>query len=159
MKLKKSGPVWITIILVIIPLLVFLWVKQSGNFDIFFAWAQRNYWLFITVLFLAKVAAMVYPPLPGGLFTLGAIPVIGWVGAYVVDLLGSMVGSTVAYVIGRKYGYALLEKLFDEESLKRLQKIKVKNGRELESVFMLRTLGGHFGRNRCLWFGIIGHTI
>ncbi len=142
MKLRGNRHIWTTVILVLIPILLFLWLKQSGYFDIFYNWAHRNYFLFIGVLFLLKVAAMIYPPLPGGILTLGAIPVIGWVAAYGVDLVGSMVGSSIAYVIGKKYGYILLSKIFDDATVSKLRTTKIKKGREIESVFVLRVLGG-----------------
>lgn len=142
MKVKTSKHIWITLFLVSIPLIIFIWIKQSGNFDVFYAWSQQNLVLFVVVLFLLKVLAMIYPPLPGGILTLGAIPVIGWFEAYMVDLAGSMVGSSIAFVLGKKYGYRFLHKVFDEETVKRFHAIKIKPGREIESVFVLRTLGG-----------------
>lgn len=142
MKVKANLHVWTTVFLVAVPLVIFFWIKQSGNLDLFFAWSQRNYLLFIGVLLVLKIAAMVYPPLPGGILTLGAIPVIGWVMAYSVDLLGSLIGSSFAYFIGKKYGYELLRKVFDESTVQRFRSVKIKPGREVESVFVLRILGG-----------------
>jgi uncharacterized membrane protein YdjX (TVP38/TMEM64 family) len=141
MKLKLNKQLLITFVVILIPLVIFVWIKQSGNFDAFYHWSQQNIYLFVSVLFIMKVAAIVYPPLPGGILTLGAIPILGVMNAYLVDLIGGMVGTSIAYALGRKYGYSFLEKIFDDSTLKRIKLIKVKPNREFETIFMLRILG------------------
>lgn len=141
-KMKVNRQVALTIFFVALPLLIFLWLKQSGNFAYFYQWSQQNIYIFILVLLILKILAIVYPPLPGGILTLGSIPIIGWVDAYLVDLIGSVVGSCIAYYLGKKYGFDFLVKLFDEKTIDKFKHIKVKQYREIESVFVLRILGG-----------------
>lgn len=135
MKLKA-------ILLISLPWLIFIWLRQSGNFESFYLWSQNNFYLYVAVLFLLKVAGIVYPPLPGGILTLGSIPVIGWVNAYLIDFVGSTVGSTINYFMGYKYGISFLDKILDNSAVDKIRSMKIKKGKELETVFMLRVLGG-----------------
>ena len=120
---------------------LYLWFITTPQFDSFLAWAQQNYWLFVTLLLGTKVLGIVFPPIPGGTLTLGAVPVIGWWQAYLVDLVGGFVGAASAYYLGQKYGYPLLHKIFDEQVISKLKSIKVKAGRELEAMIVFRIVG------------------
>ncbi|MBI5358232.1 hypothetical protein HZB69_01210 [Candidatus Amesbacteria bacterium] len=91
---------------------------------------------------ILKVLGIVWPPLPGGILTLDAIPFIGWFPAYLVDFFGSTVGSSVAFLIGRKYGYPFLQKLFDESTIDKIKHLKIKPHREIEAVTALRIFIG-----------------
>ena len=140
-KVNRSQVV-LTIFFIALPLLVFLWVTQSGNFGYFYQWSQQNIYVFILVLFALKTLGIVYPPISGGILTLSSIPFIGWVNAYLVDLVGNIVGSCIAYYLGKKYGFDFLVKLFDEKTVDKFKHVKIKQHREIESVFVLRILGG-----------------
>ena len=85
---------------------------------------------------------VVWPPIPGGLLTLGAIPIVGWQTAYIVDFTASTTGSVIAYYIGKKYGLTFLKKIFDEATIKRIKNIKVKKNRQIETVIIMRVLFG-----------------
>ena len=116
--------------------------SKSVYFDIFFAWSKQNIVLFTAILFLLKIFGIVWPPLPGGIFTLAAIPFIGWLPAYLVDFIGSLVGSSIAFWVGKKYGYPLLDKLFDQTTIDKIKNIKIKPHREIEAITTLRILTG-----------------
>ena len=141
MKLKSKWHLVFTLILLIIPMVIFFWSKNTGYFDLFFHWSQRNIIVFTTILLILKVFGIVFPPLPGGIFTLGVIPIIGWVNALIIDLLGSLIGSGIAYFLGQKFGKKLLLKFFDPDTVNKILKIKIKPNRELESIIILRILG------------------
>lgn len=119
----------------------YLWFITTPQFDTFLQWAQQNRVLFISILLGLKVFGIVFPPLPGGTLTLGAVPVLGWWQAYLIDFAGGLAGAAGAYYLGNKYGYPLLSKLFDEQVITRLQQTKVKPGRELEAMFVFRVIG------------------
>ena len=91
---------------------------------------------------LIKILGVIWPPIPGGLFTLGAIPILGWLTAYTADFLGSVTGSIIAYVLGNKYGFPFLEKILDGSTIQKIKKIKIKKNKEFESMFFLRIFGG-----------------
>jgi len=97
---------------------------------------------FVIYLFSYKVISILWPPLTGGLATLAAIPFLGWLGAYLVDFVGSITGGIIAYFLGRKYSYKILRFLFDEGVIEKIKKIKVKKGKEIEAVFVYRLFFG-----------------
>ncbi len=71
-----------------------------------------------------------------------SIPIIGWQTAYFTDFLGSIVGSSIAFYLGKKYGFDFLKRIFDAKTLEKIQITKVVSKREIEGVFVLRVLTG-----------------
>lgn len=77
------------VLVTVASIFVYYLFSKSIYFQIFFSWSRQNIGLFVIVLFLLKILGIVWPPLPGGVFTLAAIPFIGWFPAYLVDFAGS----------------------------------------------------------------------
>ncbi|MDA1079946.1 MAG: VTT domain-containing protein [bacterium] len=105
------------------------------------AYLQSNLLVYLPAIFIAKILGLVIPVIPGGLFTLTAIPVIGWLPAYLIDLSGSFVAANIAYSISARYGPSFVRKLFGQKVLDKLASIRLKPEREVESSFMLRLAG------------------
>lgn len=142
MKIKSKKYIVLLVLLTILTLIGFYIFNQSHYFQSLIAWSKNHKILFLTILFLIKISGVVWPPISGGIFTLGSIPFIGWFPAYLVDFSGSFVGSTIDFYLGRKYGYPFLEKIFDESTIDKIRKIKIKPGREIETVTYLRIFTG-----------------
>lgn len=121
---------------------LYLWFVKTPTFKIFEIWVQGNLILFYLFLVLTKALAIVWPPLPGNLFTFASIPFWGWFVAYTADFTGSIIGSSIAFFLGKKYGYKFINKIFSGDIEEKIRRIKVRPNREIESVFMLKTIGG-----------------
>lgn len=115
---------------------------KSRYFIIFDYWFRHNKFKFVLFLFIFKIISVLWPPLTGGLFTMASIPLLGWLNAYMIDLIASTIGGIIAYFLGRKYGYRILGFLFDKKLVKKMCKVKVKSGREIEAVFLYRMFLG-----------------
>jgi len=126
----------------LVTFLLYFWFVHSWYFVPFEVWVQGNLLLFSLFLFGIKVIGIVWPPLPGGLFVLGSVPLIGWINAYLLDFGGTLLGSSIAYILARKYGMSLVQRIVSTELTKKIEKIKVRKERELETVFLARVLGG-----------------
>lgn len=137
-------------------ILGYAWFIHSAYFAGFQLWAQSNIFLYVSLLVLIKVVGIIWPPIPGGVLTLGSIPVLGWQVAYASDLAGSVIGSSVAYFLAKKYGQNLMKKLFDADAIAKIMKIKIKPKREIESIFLLRIFGGNVVEVICYGAGILG---
>ncbi len=142
MKIKSRKYLILAILVTIATIFVYYLFSKSVYFQIFFSWSRQNLFLFVIVLFLLKILGIVWPPLPGGIFTLAAIPFIGWLPAYLVDFVGSLAGSSIAFLVGKRYGYPLLDKLFDQTTIDKIKNIKIKPHREIEAITTLRILTG-----------------
>ena len=142
MKIKSKKFLILALLITVGTMILYYLFSKSIYFDIFISWSQQNLILFVTVLFLLKIFGIVWPPLPGGLFTLAAIPFIGWLPAYLVDFVGSLVGSSIAFLVGKRYGYPLLEKLFDDSTIDKIRQLKIKPNREIEAITTLRIFTG-----------------
>ena len=127
---------------ILITFLAYFWFVRSPYFEPFNVWTQSNLVLFYIFLFSIKVTGIVWPPLPGGIFVLGSIPLIGWFNAYLIDFFATLVASSIAYVLGRKYGMPLVKRIVGEGMIEKIEKIKVRKERELETIFLIRMLGG-----------------
>ncbi len=136
-------------------LVFYLWFINSSHFPGFLVWSQGNIIFYYFVLVLLKVIGIIWPPIPGGLLTLGSIPVLGWPLAYSADFFGSIVGSTVAYFLARKYGINFMKKIFDENTIEKLTKIRIKPHREIESLFLFRFFGGTIIEIICYGAGLL----
>src|SRR3989344_6900096 len=97
----------------IATIILYIWFIRTPYFEAFNVWTRHNSITFYASLLVAKIAAIVWPPLPGSLFTFGAIPFIGWFQSYLVDMIGSLIGASIAYFLGKKYGYPFLKKIFN----------------------------------------------
>src|SRR3989338_1077438 len=129
--------------------------SRSPYFDVLQAWVSQRELLYSVVLFIVKVAGIVWPPLPGGIFTFVSIPILGWLHAYMLDFSGSVVGSIIAYFIARRWGLVFVRKIFDEATVAKVQKLRVHKNRELEAVFMFRFFGGSIMELVCYGAGLL----
>ena len=120
----------------------YAWFIQTPYFLSFKTWAEQNFIVFSFFLLIAKIVGIIIPPVPGGLFTLGAIPIIGWWQAYIIDFVGLMIGSSIAFFLGKRYGRKLLLYFFDKALVEKIEKTKIKQNRQVESLFVLRVLAG-----------------
>lgn len=139
----------------IVTLAAYWWFIKTPYFEIFKDWSQQNFKTYFTVLVSLKAIGLVWPPLPGGVLTIGSIPVLGWLNAYLADLLGSIFGASAAYFIARRWGYQFIKKIFDEATIERIKKIKIKKHREIEAIFFLRIFGGTIVEAVCYGAGLL----
>ena len=153
---NNSAYLWILICVWGGTIALYFWFTKSPYFASFSIWTQQNLVLFYTTLLLAKILAIVWPPLPGSLFTLGSIPFIGWFQSFLIDLIGALIGASIAYFLGRRYGYPFLEKVFNEELVQKIRETKIRPNREIESIFMGRLAGnGNLMELVCYGAGVL----
>ena len=136
-------------------ILAYWWFIKTPYFEVFKSWSRQNFILYFLVLVTIKVVGLIWPPLPGGVFTIGSIPVLGWLPAYSADFLGSLLGASAAYFIARKWGYQFIKKIFDEITIDKIKKIKIKKHREVEAIFFLRIFGGTIVEAVCYAAGLL----
>lgn len=122
--------------------LAYIWFSNSIYFPIANSFIQKNFIVFFLSLISVKIIGIIWPPLPGTLFSVAAVPIIGWFNAYLIDFLGTLLGSSIVYLLGKKYGLKFLAKIIDKESIKKIKSIKIKKNKEIESIFLLRVFGG-----------------
>jgi uncharacterized membrane protein YdjX (TVP38/TMEM64 family) len=139
----------------IITIALYFAFLHSPYFEIVKTWATGNVLLLSFILTIIKIVGIVWPPIPGGLLTLGAIPILGWLPAYLSDLAGSLIGSSIAYYIGLKWGKSFLLKIFDQSIINKIEQIKIREKHELELVFFTRIFGGNIIEAICYGAGVL----
>lgn len=76
----------------ILTLLGYSQFSHSEAFVEFTEWSRQNIFLLILILFFIKLIGIVWPPLPGIVFMIGAIPLIGWLPVFLIDFSGAILG-------------------------------------------------------------------
>ena len=142
MKLHKYKHLFSFGLLFFLTVGVYVWFAYSPYYTSFVTWSETNIVIYYFSIIVAKIIGIVWPPLPGAVFTVGSIWIIGWLPAYIADFIGSMIGSSIAYYIAYRWGYPIMSKILDESTIAKIKKVKVKKGRELEAVFLFRLSGG-----------------
>ena len=155
-KISKNKHALIFIGGVALTFLGYFQLLNSGYLNKFVAFSQENIVLYFVVLVCLKILGIVWPPIPGGLLTLGSIPILGWFYAWLADCIGSLIGSSIAYYLGRKYGMSFLKKIFDEATLSKIGLIKMNPKREIEGVAVLRLFYGTISEVISYGSGLIG---
>ena len=140
----------------VLTLAAYLWFLYSPYFDVFEGWAAGHGVELFVALASIKAVGIVWPPIPGGILTFGSIPVIGWKAAYLSDFLGSMIGSSIAFWIARRWGLRFMRKILDEETLLKVRRVKIAPKHEFEALFLLRLFGGTVVEIVCYAAGILG---
>lgn len=133
----------------------YLWFYGSPYFEQLSVWAQSHLIALSVALVFIKIIGIIWPPIPGGIFTLGAIPVLGWSHAYLLDLLGSVIGSSIAFWIAQRWGINFLQKIFDQKTIEKIQTIRVHKHREIEAVFVFRLFGSNIVELVCYAAGLL----
>ncbi|MDP2651021.1 MAG: VTT domain-containing protein [bacterium] len=155
MTIKSQKHLIVYVAAVALSIVLYIWFVNSPLLEPFIVWTRLNNTSFVVFLFLYKVSAIVYPPIPG-IATVASIPFLGWWVAYLIDFAGSMVGSAIAYWLARRYGYSFLSKIFDENTITKIRSIQIRPNREKESIFLLRaTLGITIAEAICYGAGLL----
>ena len=154
-RFKTHKHIIILAVAALATLLFYLWFVRSTYFEGFKIWSQSNLVIYISALLVIKILGIVWPPIPGGIFTLASVPILGWKLAYGVDLLGSAIGSSMAFFIARKWGWQFLRKIFDDAALAKIKRVKIKKEREFETIFLMRIFGGTIVEVVCYGAGVL----
>lgn len=141
MKFKISPTLIFLGLATIATLFGYSWFLNSPYFSPLYVWAQQYFIVLVLLIISVKVIGIIWPPLPGGLVSMALIPLIGFIPAYLADLTGSLMGSAVGYFIGKKYGKSLIEKIAGEGIAEQASRLKIKEGKEMEAIIVLRVIG------------------
>lgn len=125
-----------------LTLLGYLVILNTYGLDAFREWAFSNFFIIFFTLLAIKVLGIIWPPLPGGAFIIAAVPALGWFWTWVIDILGVLIGASLAYMTSSKYGMNFLSKVLTDDLIKRIETVKVKKKTETEFIFILTLMSG-----------------
>ncbi|MBO5926439.1 MAG: TVP38/TMEM64 family protein [Clostridia bacterium] len=135
----KLSIVVLTLIVIVVAILYFL--KSSGFLNkINSIEALRNYvasfgYLAVFIFILMNFLQVVVLPIPGFIAVGTGVALFGVLKAFVFSFIGILLGSLVAFIIGRWLGYKVVSWLVGENTLKKWLKA-VKNKDKLILTFM-----------------------
>lgn len=150
-KIIKIISKLVLILLLIIPALAIQIASKSDIVIGLTSLVQEYLLWYLLALLSLKSLSIVYPPLPGMVFTVTSIPLIGWQLAYLIDILGSALGTTIAFFLGQKYGYTILKKVIGKEIANKVVSTKLKQNNQVEAAFFLRFAAGGILSDGLAW--------
>ncbi|HMR55489.1 MAG TPA: VTT domain-containing protein [Candidatus Doudnabacteria bacterium] len=145
LKLRQASQFGLILSVFILSLIAYAYFVTTPYFSVVENWAQSNYWTFVLFLLILKVIGIIWPPLPGVVPLIGAIPIIGWPAAFFIDLVGYIIGSIIAFFLARKFGLKVIRKLFGEAGVRSVERIRIKPQRQLEAITLMKIFGGGVG--------------
>lgn len=154
-NIKNNAKLYQLILLALLSFVLVILFRNSRYFESVQLFAEDNRIAIVIVLIFAKILAIVWPPFPATIFILGLMPIVGFWPAFLADYIGEIIGSCIAYFIAYKYGYKGISLFLDEKSIKKIERIKVREGRELEFLLILRILGNTFFELVCFAAGLL----
>lgn len=140
-KGNKGFVVFLVVALLISVILGGL-IFNNENLAIVKNWVGGNIVLFSVILLLLKFVGLVWPPLPGGLFTFASVPLLGWQTAFAIDLAGNLMGASVAWYLGGRYGETFMARVFPLSMVDKIKKIRINKKHEFEGVFLFSLASG-----------------
>lgn len=131
---------------------------HSASYDAFFAWASEHPLILLAALVVIKIVGILWPPIPGLVFSLATVPILGWIPTLLADSIGNIIGSVAAYWAARTWGVPFLRKIFDEAMIERLQRLRVVRKREIEIIIVTRLLGSTISEGFSYGAGLVRVT-
>jgi uncharacterized membrane protein YdjX (TVP38/TMEM64 family) len=130
-------------LVIIAPAFILQFAAQTKEVQELAVAIQAHLPIYLITLLGLKAFSIIYVPLPGAAFTLASLPLIGWQVAYLIDILGSALGATLAFYLGKKYGFSILNKILGRTIATKIAAIKLKPKNQFEAAIFLRlAMGG-----------------
>lgn len=145
MAIKHIRKLWLGLlpgVALVVTLVLYSMASHTHWFQLVFSWSKDHVVLLCLALFLIKIFSIIWPPLPGIVFTVAAVPILGWWTAFLIDYFGSITGTSLAFALGRHYGPRVILLLFGKGGLEQVRRLKFKPDKELEAIFLMRVFGG-----------------
>jgi uncharacterized membrane protein YdjX (TVP38/TMEM64 family) len=139
------------LLLLILPTFILQFASQTKEVQAFILFIHAYFPIYLISLFIGKTISIVYPPLPGAVFTLAAVPLIGWKVAYTIDILGSFLGASISFYLGKKYGYTILSRVVGKTITNKISSIKLKPRNQVEAATFLRFAAGGLLSDGLAW--------
>ena len=96
---------------------------------------------------LIQIVQVVLPVIPGGASCLVGVMAFGAVGGFIYNYVGLVLGSICSFLLSRKFGMSIINKLFKEKDIKKaLDKI---NNSKYDLIFFLIIIA--FQLKKTLW--------
>jgi uncharacterized membrane protein YdjX (TVP38/TMEM64 family) len=130
----------LAISLLVLILLVARELVNAPQFADFLKFISDYLPLAATVLVAYRTAAALIPFLPADLLTFIAIPVFGLPVAFLLDLLGGMIGTIAAYQIGKSKGIAIIGFLVGQDAAEKIKMLKVDGKHDILLLVLAKTM-------------------
>jgi len=114
---------------------------------------NNHLWLLPPLVILFRIIGIVIPPVYGGIFTYLAIPFIGWFYAFLLDMAGGIIGSSLAFYIARKFKEPLVARFLPLKKLSVWEK-DINESTKLWSFLMIRIITGPVSDIICYLSGL-----
>lgn len=100
---KKRIAIGFIGILSLIVLLFLITLFNPYDLNSTFNFASKHFYPSIILLTIFRASAFVFPAIPAGMITFALIPIFGWFTTFVCNTIGILLGTSVAFLLAKKY--------------------------------------------------------
>ena len=111
----------LNIIPIIITILLFIFIIYALKLGILedkklLIEYMKKFGIFASLIFiLLQIGQVVFPVIPGGASCLAGVLAFGPIKGFIYNYIGLILGSLLAYLLSKKYGMKIVEKLFPKK--------------------------------------------
>ena len=111
----------LNIIPIIITILLFIFIIYALKLGILedkklLIEYMKKFGIFASLIFiLLQIGQVVFPVIPGGASCLAGVLAFGPIKGFIYNYIGLILGSLLAYLLSKKYGMKIVEKLFPQK--------------------------------------------
>ncbi len=99
----------------------------------------KRYGIYGPIIFLIiQLTQVILPIIPGGISNLAGVLLFGSIKGFILNYIGVVSGSTVCFVLSKKYGIKVVNILFKKETIKKY--MKYLNNDKFDKIFFITIL-------------------
>lgn len=140
MKIKVET--WLGILSLILLGILFWWGFSTGiltDQEKMRAFVQQFGTYSVVAIIILQILQVVFPIVPGGVGMVVATLLFGIWWGFVINYVSIVIGSMLAFLIGRRYGKPLIRRFFSEKLLEKYEKVLDKQ-ETFDKVFLVSIL-------------------
>lgn len=93
------------------------------------------------LIIIARIMGIVFPPFAGGTISFLALPFLNWFCIFIFDATGGIIGSLIAFILARRYGYGIVSRFIKIDKLKSWE-AKISENQKFFGFLILRFVTG-----------------
>lgn len=128
----------VTIIVTIILIGFIIYGLHLGIFKDkeFLVYYIKSLGIFACIFFiLLQAFQVIFPVIPGGASCLAGVLAFGPILGFIYNYIGLVIGSTIAFLLSRKFGLPLVQKLFKQQTIDKY--LKYIKGNSFNKIFTI----------------------
>jgi len=121
---------------IIVPLFLIFSLFDTESKNQILLFSQKNTWAIPLLILFFKAVGIIFPPVNGGFVVYSTVPYYNWFLVFIFDLFGSVIGSSIAFYLSRKYREKILFNFLTIKKITEWEKRIFKNNSFYHFLFL-----------------------